>query len=181
MNKAILMGRLTADPPLRHSQSGRAVTTFTLAVKRSFVTQGEERQSDFLNIVAWGKTAEFCCQYFRKGRQVAVVGRIQTRSWEDNNRQKRYATEIIADEVFFADSNPNQGQQQTAPVQTAVQPGATSYAQQPAVQVYAQQPAAQQQTIQNVVQDLANDMSQPTQTASNECWDVSQLNDEIPF
>ena len=104
MNKAILMGRLTRDPEMRQTQSGRSVTSFTLAVNRSYVRQGEERQADFINIVAWGKTAEFCSSYFRKGQQVAVVGRIQTRTWDDNNGQKRYATEVVADEVFFADS-----------------------------------------------------------------------------
>ena len=104
MNKAILMGRLTREPEMRQTQSGRSVTSFTLAVNRSFVRQGEERQADFINIVAWGKTAEFCSSYFHKGQQVAVVGRIQTRTWDDNNGQKRYATEVIADEVFFADS-----------------------------------------------------------------------------
>ena len=105
MNKAILMGRLTKDPETRYTQSTNTqVTSFTLAVNRRFVRQGEERQADFINIVAWGKTAEFCSKYFKKGRQVGVIGRIQTRTWEDDKNVKHYVTEIVAEEVYFADS-----------------------------------------------------------------------------
>ena len=105
MNKAILMGRLTKDPETRYTQSTNTqVTSFTLAVNRRFTKEGEERQADFINIVAWGKTAEFCSKYFKKGRQVGVIGRIQTRTWEDENNVKRYVTEVVAEEVYFADS-----------------------------------------------------------------------------
>lgn len=105
MNKAILMGRLTKDPETRYTQSTNTqVTSFTLAVNRRFAKEGEERQADFINIVAWGKTAEFCSKYFKKGRQVGVIGRIQTRTWEDENNVKRYVTEVVAEEVYFADS-----------------------------------------------------------------------------
>lgn len=104
MNKVTLIGRLTKDVELRKTQSGTAVANFTLAVNRKFTKQGEERQVDFLNIVAWGKTAEFCEKYFNKGLQVAVAGSIQTRNWTDAENNKRYATEIIAEEVYFADS-----------------------------------------------------------------------------
>ena len=105
MNKAILMGRLTKDPETRYTQSTNTqVTSFTLAVNRRFAKEGEERQADFINIVAWGKTAEFCSKYFKKGRQVGVIGRIQTRTWEDDKNVKHYVTEIIAEEVYFADS-----------------------------------------------------------------------------
>ncbi|HOV25186.1 MAG TPA: single-stranded DNA-binding protein [Pseudobacteroides sp.] len=105
MNKAILMGRLTRDPELRYtSTSNIPVCSFTLAVNRAYSKQGEEKQADFIPIVAWNKLAEFCSKYFQKGQQVAVVGRIQTRTWDDNEGKRHYVTEVIADEAFFADS-----------------------------------------------------------------------------
>ena len=105
MNKVILMGRLTRDPEVRYTQTNNTlVASFSLAVNRRFVRQGEERQADFINIVAWGKQGEFCSKYFKKGQQVGVIGRIQTRSWDDDQGQKHYATEVIAEEVYFADS-----------------------------------------------------------------------------
>ena len=104
MNKAILMGRLTRDPEVRYSQNNLAVCNYTLAIDRRFSKQGEEKQTDFIPIVTFGKTAEFCEKYFRKGQQVAVSGRIQTRTWDDNEGRKRYVTEVIAEDCFFADS-----------------------------------------------------------------------------
>lgn len=112
MNKVILMGRLTKEPDTRYTQTNNTqVTNFTLAVNRRFAKQGEERQADFINIVAWSKTAEFVSKYFRKGQQVAVVGRIETRTWEDDKGQKHYATEVIAEEVYFADSKKEESTQ----------------------------------------------------------------------
>ena len=109
MNKVILLGRLTKDVETRYTQTNNSlVATFTLAVNRRFAKEGEERQTDFINIVAWGKTGEFSSKYFKKGLQVAVVGRLQSRSYEDNNGQKKYVTEVIAEEVYFADSNNRQ-------------------------------------------------------------------------
>lgn len=105
MNKAILMGRLTKDPETRYTQANNIqVTSFTLAVNRRFTKEGEERQADFINVVAWGKTAEFVSKYFFKGQQVSIIGRIQTRNYEDNDGKKHYVTEVIAEEVYFADS-----------------------------------------------------------------------------
>lgn len=105
MNKVILMGRLTKDPETRYTQSTNTqVTSFTLAVNRRFVKDGEEKQADFINIVAWNKTAEFCSKYFKKGQQVGVIGRLQVRNWEDEQGQKHYVTEVIAEEVYFADT-----------------------------------------------------------------------------
>jgi len=104
MNKAILMGRLTRDPEIRYTSTNLAICRFTLAVDRGYVKQGEERQADFIPIVTFDKTAEFCSKYFTKGRQVAVVGRIQVSSWDDSEGKKRYTTEVVANEVFFADS-----------------------------------------------------------------------------
>ena len=105
MNKVILMGRLTRDPEVRYKQtSNTLVASFSLAVNRRFVRQGEERQADFINIVAWGKLGEFCSKYFKKGQQVGVIGRIQTRTWDDDQGQKHYVTEVVAEEAYFADS-----------------------------------------------------------------------------
>lgn len=100
LNKAILMGRLTADPELKHTQNNIPVTSFTLAVDRTF---GKEKQTDFLDIVAWRNTAEFVAKWFRKGMLVAVSGRMQTRTWEDKQGNKRKTVEVVADEVFFAE------------------------------------------------------------------------------
>ena len=105
MNKVILMGRLTRDPEVRYTQTNNTlVASFSLAVNRRFTREGDAQTADFINIVAWGKTGEFCSKYFKKGQQVAVVGRIQTRTWEDQQGQKRYVTEVIAEETYFADS-----------------------------------------------------------------------------
>ena len=105
MNKVELIGRLTKDPEVRYTQSSNTqVSNFTLAVSRRFVKEGEERQADFINIVSWGKTAEFCSKYFRKGMQIALVGRIQTRTYDDTEGKKHYVTEVVAEEVFFADT-----------------------------------------------------------------------------
>ena len=105
MNKVILMGRLTRDPEVRYTSTNNTlVATFTLAVNRRFARQGEERSADFINIVAWDKTGEFCSKYFKKGQQVAVIGRIQTRNYDDKDGKKIYVTEVVAEETYFADS-----------------------------------------------------------------------------
>ena len=104
MNKVILMGRLTRDPEVRYTQtSNTLVASFSLAVNRRFVRQGEERQADFFNVVAWGKQGEFCSKYFKKGQQVGVIGRLQTRTWDDD-KGRHYITEVVAEETYFADS-----------------------------------------------------------------------------
>ncbi len=104
LNKAILMGRLTADPELRKTPNGISVVTFTLAVNRSFTRTGEQPQTDFIDIVAWRNTAEFVSRNFAKGQLVAVEGQIQVRNWEDKNGQKRKSVEVVASEVYFAES-----------------------------------------------------------------------------
>lgn len=105
-NKVILMGRLTANPELKQTPNGVTVTSFSLAVDR----KGKDSSCDFIPIVAWRQTAEFICKYFKKGQAILVCGELQTRSWTDNNGQKRYATDIIIDEVQFVDSK-NDAQQ----------------------------------------------------------------------
>jgi single stranded DNA-binding protein (ssb) len=108
LNQVALMGRLTAEPELRHTPSNVSVTTFTLAVNRSYVKQGAERQTDFIDIVAWRNTAEFICKYFKKGQMMAVEGTIQTRTYTDKEGKNRKAFEILANNVYFTESrNPN--------------------------------------------------------------------------
>lgn len=110
MNKVILMGRLTKDPELRYTNANNtAVCSFTVAVEKRFSRQGEERQADFFPVVAWDKTAEFSSKYFTKGLKVVVVGRLQTRNWDDNEGKKHYVTEVVAEEVHFAESKKSQG------------------------------------------------------------------------
>ena len=105
MNKVILMGRLTRDPEVRYTQTNNTlVSSFSIAVNRRFNRPGEERQADFINVVAWSKLGEFCSKYFKKGQQVGVIGRLQVRNWEDEQGQKRYVTEVVAEEAYFADS-----------------------------------------------------------------------------
>ena len=105
MNKVILMGRLTRDPEVRYTQTNNTlVASFSLAVNRRFVRQGEERQADFIIVVAWSKLGEFCSKYFKKGQQVGIIGRLQTRTWDDEQGQKHYVTEVVAEEAYFADS-----------------------------------------------------------------------------
>lgn len=114
LNIVALNGRLTADPELRHTQSDVAVTSFTLAVDRSYVRNGAERQTDFIDIVCWRSNAEFASKYFRKGQLVAVDGSIQTRSYTDSQGIKRKAFEIVANNLNFAEprrDNYSGGQQ----------------------------------------------------------------------
>ena len=103
LNKCVLLGRLTKDPELRTTQSGVAVASFTLAVDRGF-KRDEAQSADFINIVAWRGTAEFVSKWFSKGQLVAVSGRLQTRSYKDRDGNNRTATEVVADEAFFAES-----------------------------------------------------------------------------
>ena len=105
MNKVILLGRLTKAPEIRYSQKNNVkFAHFTLAVNRKYVAQGEERQADFISIVAISKLADFAEKYLKQGIQICLCGRLQTRNWDDENGKKHYATEIIAEEIDFADS-----------------------------------------------------------------------------
>ena len=127
LNCVTLMGRLVADPELRTTTSGKAVATFRIAVDRSFVKQGEQRQADFITIVVWESTADFVCRYFSKGSMIALQGRIQTRNYEDNNGNKRTAFEVVANEVSFCGSKNESGTQATAPATPAVNPYVAAY------------------------------------------------------
>lgn len=112
LNKVVLCGRMTADPELKQTGSGIAVVSFTLAVNRRYQSRSADgsqaQQADFINVVAWRQTAEFISRYFRKGSALCITGSIQTRSWQDQQGQKRYATEVVADEAMFVDSK-NEG------------------------------------------------------------------------
>lgn len=114
LNKAILQGRICRDLELKMTASNIEVCSFTLAVERNYAKQGEKRQSDFINIVAYRQTAKFLCNYFSKGSPVLISGSIQTRTWDDANGQRRYATEVVADEVNFC-GDKAQGQADNMP------------------------------------------------------------------
>lgn len=111
MNKVILIGRLVADPNLRYTQSGHAVTNFTVAVDRQFSSRGGEKETDFIDVVTWRKLAEVCANHLTKGRLVAVEGRLQIRSYEDKEGIRRKVAEIVADQVQFLDSAKGQQKQ----------------------------------------------------------------------
>ena len=109
LNRIILMGRLTRDPELRRTGTGTAVTSFSLAVDRDFKSQSGEKETDFIDIVAWRSTAEFVSKYFTKGRMAVVEGRLQIRDWTDKDGGKRRSAEVVADNVYFGDSKRDGG------------------------------------------------------------------------
>ena len=104
LNKIIIMGRLTIDPELRRTGSGTAVTSFSMACDRDFKSQSGDKETDFIEVVAWKNTAEFVSKYFSKGRMAVVEGRLQIRDWTDKDGGKRRSAEVVADNVYFADS-----------------------------------------------------------------------------
>ena len=114
MNKVCLIGRLTRDPELRYTSSNRAVASFTLAINRQFTNQNGQREADFIPVVVWGKQAENVKNYINQGSQIAVEGRIQTRSYDDQNGQRRYVTEVVADNVHFIESKASREQRGNA-------------------------------------------------------------------
>ena len=117
INRVVLVGRLTRDPELKYTTNGIANLRFSIAVNRTFTSQNGERQADFINCVAWRQTGEFIAKHFQKGGMIAVVGSIQSRSWDGNDGKKQYATEVVVDEVYFtgAKKQNNNNQQQTPP------------------------------------------------------------------
>lgn len=115
LNHITIMGRLTRDPELRRTNGGTPVTSFTLAVDRDFGSSGQEKETDFLDVVAWRNTAEFVGKYFSKGRMAVVSGRLQIRNWTDKDGTKRRAAEIVADSIYFGDSRQDSGRCDRAP------------------------------------------------------------------
>ena len=110
LNRITIMGRLTRDPELRRTQSGAPVTSFAMAVDRDFKSQSGDKETDFIDVVAWRNTAEFAAKYFTKGRMAIASGRLQIRDWQDNNGNKRRSAEVIADSIYFGDSKPQDAQ-----------------------------------------------------------------------
>ncbi len=111
LNKVILAGRLTADPELKQTQSGIAVVSFSIAVNRRFASRDSQQgqpEADFFRVTAWRSTAEFIAKYFHKGSAICITGSIQNRSWTDQQGQKRYSTDIVADEAFFVENRSAQ-------------------------------------------------------------------------
>lgn len=104
LNKIVIMGRLTKDPELRYTQSQTAVASFTLAVDRDYAREGAEKETDFINCVAWKGTADFITRYFLKGQMIVLSGRLQIRSWQDKDGKTRYSAEVVADNVYFGES-----------------------------------------------------------------------------
>lgn len=113
LNKVVLAGRLTNDPELKQTATGVSVLSFTIAVNRRYVSKNEQgenqTQADFISVVAWRSTAEFIAKYFKKGSAICLTGSIQTRTWQDQQGQRRYATEVVADEAMFVDSRGESG------------------------------------------------------------------------
>lgn len=120
LNHIVLMGRLTRDPDLRHTASGIAVASFTLAVDHDYAAEDGSRGVDFIDIVAWRSKAEFVCKYFSKGQPACVSGRLQIRNWTDSDGAKRRSAEVVAENIYFAGSKPSS---QAAAAPAAPAPG----------------------------------------------------------
>lgn len=133
LNKAILMGRLTRDPELRYTNSNTPVVTFSIAVDRNYSGNNGERQTDFIDIVAWRKTAEFVSQWFTKGQMIVVVGSIQSRRWQDKNGNNRTSIEVVADEVQFGESKRSSESGESSPSNNGGYPQNSGYRKNPAV------------------------------------------------
>ena len=170
LNKVILAGRLTKDSELRTTKSGTPVTQFDIAVNRRAAKDGQQPQADFITVVAWRQTAEFITRYFKKGNAICVVGSIQTRSYTDQNNQKRTATEVVADEAYFVESKAETNPQYAPPAwnapQTAQNPAQTYYTQ----QAYTNTPAQQMPLQGNTAPQAAHEMS-----------DAFSSEEELPF
>ena len=123
LNKVFIMGRLTRDPELRRTQTGTAVASFSLAVDRDFKSQSGEKETDFIDVVAWRSTAEFVSKYFTKGRMAVVEGRLQIRDWTDKEGNKRRSAEVVADNVYFGDSRREGDGGYSAPAYSAAPTG----------------------------------------------------------
>ncbi|MDO9492831.1 single-stranded DNA-binding protein [Acetobacterium sp.] len=125
MNKVILVGRLTRDPDVKNTTTGKAVASFTLAVDRRFKNKDGQKEADFVPIVVWGKQAEFAGQYLSKGNQIGVSGRLQVRSYDAQDGQRRYVTEVVADEIQFLSSKKDGGNSANTQQQSNSEPMST--------------------------------------------------------
>ena len=167
--KVIIGGRITAEPELKTTPSGIAVTSFSVAVNRRS-SGNQESQADFFNVTAWRQTAEFVTNYFHKASSICIVGTLQNRTWTDQQGQKRFATDIVADEVHFVDAKSEMPQQYAPPAwntpQTAQNPAQTYYTQ----QAYTNTPAQQMPLQGNTAPQAAHEMS-----------DAFSSEEELPF
>lgn len=125
-NKVFLGGRLTADPELKQTQNGTAVASFSIAVNRKYNKDAQQTETDFFNITAWRQAAEFVSRYFKKGSSICIVGNLQNRSWTDQNNQKHFRTDIIAEEVMFVDSKADSASEPTSAAPSTVTPNFTA-------------------------------------------------------
>lgn len=171
LNKVVLAGRVVESPELRTTQTGLPVTKFRLAVNKRGAKDGQQPQADFITVVAWRQTAEFITKFFKKGNAICVTGSIQTRSYTDQNNQKRTATEVVADEAYFVESKAEANPQQYAPPawntpQTAQNPTQAYYTQ----QAYTNTPAQQMPLQGNTAPQAAHEMS-----------DAFSSEEELPF
>ena len=123
LNRCIVMGRMTRDPELKRTHSGTAVVSFTVAVERNYKSEGANRETDFIDVVAWRGTAEFVCNYFTKGRMIVVDGSLQNREWKDKDGNTRRNNEIIADAVYFGDNKKESETKSVSGVPVAAQKG----------------------------------------------------------
>lgn len=168
LNKVILMGRLTAVPELKTTQSGNSVTSFRIAVERNYVKQGEERKADFIDIVCWRQTAEFVCRYFTKGSMIALEGQLQTRTYQAKDGSNRHVTEVVADNVSFTgerrENNTDSGQQQYQQQQNG----------------YGQPQYSQAQT-QNGYGQGYNNQKPAYASGTDEDFSDMPLDDDLPF
>lgn len=170
LNKVVLAGRVVESPELRTTQTGLPVTQFRLAVNKRGAKDGQQPQADFITVVAWRQTAEFITKFFKKGNAICVTGSIQTRSYTDQNNQKRTATEVVADEAYFVESKAETNPQYAPPAwnapQTAQNPAQTYYTQ----QAYTNTPAQQMPLQGNTTPQAAHEMS-----------DAFSSEEELPF
>ncbi len=170
LNKVVLAGRVVENPELRTTQTGLPVTQFRLAVNKRGAKDGQQPQADFITVVAWRQTAEFITKFFKKGNAICVTGSIQTRSYTDNNNQKRTATEVVADEAYFVESKAETNPQYAPPAwntpQTAQNPAQTYYTQ----PTYTNTPAQQMPLQCNTAPQAAHEMS-----------DAFSSDEELPF
>ena len=127
LNKIVLQGRLCKNPELRYTQSGTAVTSFTLAVERDFKSQNGDKETDFINVIAWKGTAEIVSKYFTKGRMAVISGRLQIRDWMDEGGSNRRTAEVVADSVYFTDSKRGEGND-TTPARNAAESASGGFA-----------------------------------------------------
>ena len=136
LNKIIMMGRLVRDPELKYTNANVPVCTISIACDRDFVRQGEQRETDFIDVVCWRHTAEFVAKWFRKGQQIAIDGRLQTRAWQDKYEQRRVSYEVLADNVYFAEKAEPRGQEAAPAPSYGYQAGGKPQGQQPSWPAY---------------------------------------------